>query len=294
VLEDQKNRKRLLELLRFQSSLSPQTPISLNKYIERMKPNQKNIYYISGQSLDDVESSPFMERIRRQGYEVLYFIDNLDEYLNLQEYEDYPFQSITKEGLELDNKKMKEYLNQKEEEFEPLKKTWLKDIYGPKISRIQVSSTLEESPMAIGTAKHGYSAQMERISKAQAFGSAHAMKATKILQLNYRHPVIIELKQRVEDGEGEDGVSSPLADYANLLFDMALIQSGFGIDHEDQNEFAQRVTRITRFSLKIPNDATLLTEPGFANEVDKDDETTNTHIDDEDEMIEEDTDKEDL
>jgi len=105
VLEDQKNRKRLMELLRFSSSVSPQTPISLNKYIERMKPNQKHIYYISGQTLDEVENSPFMERIRRKGYEVLYFIDNLDEYLNIQEYEDYPFQSIAKEGLELDNKK---------------------------------------------------------------------------------------------------------------------------------------------------------------------------------------------
>jgi len=94
-----------MELLRFSSSVSPQTPISLNKYIERMKPNQKHIYYISGQTLDEVENSPFMERIRRKGYEVLYFIDNLDEYLNIQEYEDYPFQSIAKEGLELDNKK---------------------------------------------------------------------------------------------------------------------------------------------------------------------------------------------
>jgi len=294
VLEDQKNRKRLMELLRFSSSVSPQTPISLNKYIERMKPNQKHIYYISGQTLDEVENSPFMERIRRKGYEVLYFIDNLDEYLNIQEYEDYPFQSIAKEGLELDNKKMKEYLKEKEEEFEPLKK-WLKEIYGPKVSRIQISSTLEESPMAIGTAKHGYTAQMERISKAQAFGSSHAMKATKILQLNYRHPIIIELKQRIEDGEGEDGASSPLADYANLLFDMALIQSGFGIDNEDQNDFAQRIVRVTRSILKISTDTTLLKEPDFVNEVDADEDiASSAQGDDEDEMIEEDTDKEDL
>jgi len=266
----------------------------LNQYIERMKPNQKYIYHISGHSLDEVENSPFMERIRRKGYEVLYFIDNLDEYLNIQEYEDYPFQSIAKEGLELDNKKMKEYLKEKEEEFEPLKK-WLKEIYGPKVSRIQISSTLEESPMAIGTAKHGYTAQMERISKAQAFGSSHAMKATKILQLNYRHPIIIELKQRIEDGEGEDGASSPLADYANLLFDMALIQSGFGIDNEDQNDFAQRIVRVTRSILKISTDTTLLKEPDFVNEVDADEDiASSAQGDDEDEMIEEDTDKEDL
>jgi len=258
-----------------------------------MKPNQKYIYHISGHSLDEVESSPFMEKMRRKGYEVLYFIDNLDEYMNLQEYEDYPFQSITKEGLEIDNKKMKEYIKQKEEEFEPLK-TWLKDVYGPKISRIQVSSTLEEAPLAIGTAKHGYTAQMERIAKAQAFGASMPMKATKILQLNYRHPVIIELKQRVEDGEGEDGASSPLADYAHVLLDMALIQSGFGIDDEDQNEFAKRVIRITRSGLKIPNDSKLAPEPGFVNEVDADEDTSSKSIDDEDEMIEEDSDKVDL
>jgi len=149
--------------------------------------------------------------------------------------------------------------------------------------------------MAIGTAKHGYTAQMERISKAQAFGSSHAMKATKILQLNYRHPIIIELKQRIEDGEGEDGASSPLADYANLLFDMALIQSGFGIDNEDQNDFAQRIVRVTRSILKISTDTTLLKEPDFVNEVDADEDiASSAQGDDEDEMIEEDTDKEDL
>jgi len=294
VLEDQKNRKRLLELLRFPSSVSPKTPISLNKYIERMKPNQKNIYYISGQSLDDVENSPFMQRIRKQGYEVLYFVDNLDEYLNIQEYEDHPFQSITKEGLEIDNKKMKDYLKTKEEEFEQLI-SWLKDIYGPKVSRIQVSSTLEEAPMAIGTAKHGYTAQMERIAKAQAFGSSMPMKATKILQLNYRHPIIIELNHRVQDGEGEDGAASPLADYANLLFDMALVQSGFGIEHEELGDFAKRIVRVSSFGLKISPSTSLAPEPDFVNEADSDDDaSTHTQFDDEDEMIEEDADKEDL
>jgi len=161
VLEDQRNRKKLLELLRFSSSKSPDSFISLKKYVDHMKDGQKYIYYLAASSLDEAENSPFMERFRNKDIEVLYFIDNLDEYMNLNEYDDYEFQSITKEGVELDGKQMKDYLQTKEEEYNDLK-TWLKDLYGMKISKVTISPTLSESPMAIVTAKYGYSAHMEK------------------------------------------------------------------------------------------------------------------------------------
>merc|ERR1719365_153541 len=104
-----------------------------------MADGQKHIYYISGPSIEEVEASPFMERLKARDWEVLYFVDNLDEYLNLQDYDDYAFQAINKEGAELDGEKMK-------------------DIYGSRVSKVQVSSSLADSPMAIGTAKYGYSA----------------------------------------------------------------------------------------------------------------------------------------
>ncbi|ETO15318.1 hypothetical protein RFI_22044 [Reticulomyxa filosa] len=235
VLEDHRNKKRIIELLRFVSTRSPTTPISLRSYVDHMKPGQKFIYFIAAGGVDEAENSPFLERFRNKGYEVLYFTDNLDEFMNLQEYDDIPFQAITKENVELDGKKMKEFLKQKEEEFAELK-TWLKEAYGSKISKVQISSTLEATPMAIATATYGTSARMEKIGKAQAMGNQmYPMRATKVLQINYRHPVIIEMKNRVHDSDATD----ELKDLARLLLDMALVKSGFEIEPDDKPNLAK-------------------------------------------------------
>merc|ERR1712244_67274 len=228
-LEDQRNKKRLMDLLRFPTSKSL-TPMSLAQYVSRMADGQKHIYYISGPSIEEVEASPFMERLKARDWEVLYFVDNLDEYLNLQDYDDFAFQAINKEGTDFDGEKMQDFIKGKDEEFEDLK--------------VWVSSSLADSPMAIGTAKYGYSAYMERLTKSQAFGNGGAIKATKILQINYRHPVMVDLKNRIEDGEGDE--NSQLEDYANLLLDVALLKSGFEMDNEDQQPMADRVDRIVR------------------------------------------------
>merc|ERR1719356_1538788 len=128
LLEDQRNKKRLMDLLRFPTSKSL-TPMSLAQYVSRMADGQKHIYYISGPSIDEVEASPFMERLKARDWEVLYFVDNLDEYLNLQDYDDFSFQAINKEGTEFDGEKMSEFMKAKDEEFEDLK-AWLKETYG--------------------------------------------------------------------------------------------------------------------------------------------------------------------
>merc|ERR1712190_587138 len=293
LLEDQRNKKRLMDLLRFPTSKSPQTPMSLAQYVSRMADGQKHIYFISGPSIEEVESSPFMERLKARDWEVLYFVDNLDEYLNLQDYDDYQFQAINKDGTEFDGQRMQDFLKEKEEEFEDLK-TWLKDSYGNRISKVVVSSSLTESPMAIGTAKYGYSAYMEKLTKSQAFGAGQNIKATKILQINYRHPVMIDMKNRIEDGEGED--NPQLEDLATLLLDVALIKSGFEIDNEAQQPLVDRVDRIVRNGLKVPLDAALEAEPEFINEFededDEDDEDEDEDEDDEAEMDDEDEEEE--
>lgn len=284
-LEDQRNRKRLYDLLRFPSSKAAEvSPISLTSYIRNMQPGQKHIYYISGASIEEVEKSPFLERFQQRDWEVLYFIDNLDEYLNLQEYDEVPFQSITKDGVDMNGQRMKQFLEDKEKEFEDLK-TWLKEIYGRRVSRIQLSSTLQRTPMAVATAKYGASAHMDKITRSQAFGAGQGgMRATKILQLNYRHPIIIELQNRIENGQGEE--NQELVDISNMLLDVALIQSGFDIDSEEQLEFGERVHRIVGSGLDVGSDAQLEDVPEFYDEIDEDDEDEEYEEEDDDEVEE--------
>merc|ERR1711933_262016 len=174
-------------------------------------------------------------------------------------------------------------------EFEDLK-TWLKESYGSRISKVVISSSLTESPMAIGTAKYGYSAYMEKLTKSQAFGSGQSIKSTKILQINYRHPVIIDMKNRIEDGEGEDNKS--LEDMANLLLDVALIKSGFEIENEFQQPLVDRVDRIVRSGLKVPLDKELEAEPEFINEFEDEEDDEDEDEDDEDEAEMDDEDEE--
>merc|ERR1712173_144453 len=151
---------------------------------------------ISAASLDEAKESPFLERVTKKGFEVVFFTDNLDEYMNLNEFDDYTLQAITKEGLDLnDGKAAKAYLEEKEEAFEDLTE-WLKELYGEKVTKVQLSDRLEETPMIVITTKYGYSANMERISRGQAFGNRSPTKASKILEINFRHPVVIALKDQ--------------------------------------------------------------------------------------------------
>merc|ERR1719499_1359341 len=187
VIEDSKNRKKLLNLLRFPSTASDE-PVSLQSYVDRMKDGQENIYFISAGSLEEAKDSPFLEQVTKKGFEVLFFVDNLDEYMNLNEFDDFTLQAITKEGLDLnEGRAAKKYMEDKEEEFEDLTEC-LKDVYGDKITKVALSNRLEETPMIIVTTKYGYSANMERIARGQAFGSKNPTKASKILEVNFRHP----------------------------------------------------------------------------------------------------------
>ena len=203
IHEDTTNRKKICELLRFHTSKSGEDQISLKDYIQRMKEGQKDIYYITGESRASVAQSPFIETLRKRGYEVLYLVDPIDEYMvqQMKDYDDKKLKSVTKEGLDLDESE--EEKKKKEEEkakFEPLCKL-MKDILGDKVEKVILGSRIEDSPCVLVTSEYGWSANMERIMKAQALRDASTssyMVSKKTLELNARHQIIDELRKKAE------------------------------------------------------------------------------------------------
>merc|ERR1719499_1563194 len=249
-----------------------------------MSEGQKNIYYISAGSLEEAKASPFLERAKAKGYDVLYFVENLDEYLNLSEFEDYTLQSVTKEGLDLgDGKGGEKYLKSMQEEFTVLT-DWLKDLYGSNVNKVEVSPRLETSPLIIATTKYGHSANMERITRGQAFGKSSG-RATKVVEINPRHPIIKKLRARVE----EDKESEETKDYANVLYDMALIQSGFSIEASDVSDYSSRLERVVRDGLQVSADEEVEAMPEFADDEEDDmDEDDEDDDDEEEELLDDD------
>jgi heat shock protein beta len=249
VIEDKSNKNKLSKLLRFRTNLSPDTPISLDRYVENMQDSQRQIYYISGPSVEHVQKSPFLERVVELDYEVLFLIDSLDEYVtqHLTEYEGNALMSITKEGLKLggEEKKVQKYA----EEFEGFT-DWFQNLLGKRVEKVVVSPRLVSSPGIIVTSQYGWSANMERIMTAQTFAdsgdSTNAwMRAKKTFEINPRHSVIRALRDRVAANPEDAGA----IDIAELLYDTATIQSGFGL--EDITVFADRVHRIMGSDLSV-------------------------------------------
>jgi len=189
IHEDTTNRKKIADLLRFHTSKSGEEQISYKDYIARMKDGQKDIYYITGESRAQVAASPFMETLKKRGYEVLYLVDPIDEYMvqQMKDYEDHKLKSITKEGLDLDE--TEDEKKKKEEEkakFENLCKL-MKDILGDKVEKVVLGSRMDESPCVLVTSEFGWSASMERIMKAQALrdsSTSSYMVSKKTLELN--------------------------------------------------------------------------------------------------------------
>jgi len=283
VIEDTKNRKKLMQLLRFKSSRSPEKPISLQSYVDNMPEKQKNIYYISAGSMEEAKSSPFMERVLAKGFEVLYFVDNLDEYLNLADYEDYPLQSVTKEGLDLgEGQAAADWLSEKEEQFSSFI-DWLKNLYGSKVNKVSLSNRLEDTPMIIPTTKHGQTANMARIMSGQTMTKNTRSTAMKVVEVNFRHPVIKALKDKVDALE-EDEEDKQLEDYANMLYDVALVNSGFLMSPEEVTLFSERLQKMVRSGLEVAEDAEVDPLPEFAEDEEEEEEDED---DDEDEEEEE-------
>lgn len=250
IHEDTQNRTKLAELLRYYSSKSGEEMTSLKDYITRMKEGQKDIYYITGESRKVVENSPFLERLKKKGLEVLFMIDPIDEYCmqQLKEFDGKKMTCITKEGLQLDETEdEKKKAEEQKASFENLCKI-VQDILEKRVEKVILSERIVSSPCVLVTGEYGWSANMERIMKAQALRDASMgsyMTSKKTLELNPNHPVIVELKKKADADKND----KTLKDLVMLLFETSLLSSGFSL--EDPNTFASRIHRMIKLGLSI-------------------------------------------
>merc|ERR1712193_268534 len=253
IHEDSVNRKKIADLLRYYSSQSGDDQTSLKDYVSRMKENQKSIYFITGENREAVENSAFVERVKKRGYEVLYMVDPIDEYAvqQLKEYDGKTLVSVTKEGLELpDDEEEKKKLEEDKAKYESLCQR-MKEILDKKVEKVVVSSRLVSSPCCIVTSQYGWTANMERIMKAQALRDTSTMgymAAKKHLEISPDHSIVENLRQRAETDKNDKSVK----DLVLLLFETALLSSGFSL--EDPAVHAKRIHRMIKLGLGIDED----------------------------------------
>merc|ERR1711907_536151 len=250
IHEDTTNRKKIADLLRFHTSKSGEDQISLKDYIQRMKEGQKDIYYITGESRAAVASSPFIEGLKKKGLEVLYLVDPIDEYMvqQMKDYDDKKLKSVTKEGLELeDTEDEKKKQEEEKAKFESLCKL-MKDILGDKVEKVILGTRIDESPCVLVTSEYGWSANMERIMKAQALrdsSTSSYMVSKKTMEINPDNKIIAELRNKADVDQSDKTVK----DLIWLLFETSLLTSGFTLD--ESSAFATRIHRMIKLGLSI-------------------------------------------
>merc|ERR1711915_1173808 len=307
--EDDSNRSKLSKLLRFTTTKSEGKEISLDKYLDRMQESQESIYYMSGDSLETMQKAPSMQVFKKKDLEVLMLSDHLDEPCpqKLADYEGKKFVSIQKADVKLDEtEEEKKRFTKVKDMYKPLTDWWkdslteftekgaLKDA-GVKIEKVEVSKRLTDSPVVVVTSQFGYSAQQERVMKAQAFQNKEQismMSGRKTLEINPNHPVVTDLLSKIK-ADKEDKAAK---DTAQVLFQTALIESGYEI--ADPSALVNRVYRLMSKELGVDPDAPLKEvevpegEEEEAEDDDKDDDKDDS--DDSDDSEEKDEKKEDL
>merc|ERR1711975_16995 len=309
---DDSNRSKLSKLLRFQTSKSEGKDISLDKYLDRMAESQESIYYMSGESLDIMAKAPAMQIFKKKDLEVLMLSDHLDEpcIQKLADYEGKKFVSIQKADVKLDeSEEDKKRFSKLKDMYKPLTDWWkdtltevtekgaMKDA-GVKVEKVEISKRLTESPVVVVTSQFGYSAQQEKIMKAQAFQNKDKMSmmaGRKTLEVNANHPVVVDLLAKVK-ADKEDAAA---LDTAQVLFQTALIESGYDI--ADPSALVSRVYRLMSKELGVDPDAPIKEvevpeEEEEAEEEDKESEDSDDSEDsaDKDEDGDKKEDKEDL
>merc|ERR1719217_1309390 len=266
--EDDSNRSKLSKLLLFKSTKSEGKEINLDKYLDQMAENQEGIYYMSGESLEVMKKSPSLQVFKKKDIEVLMLSDHLDEpcIQKLADYEGKKFVSIQKADVKLDeSEEEKKRFSKLKDMYKPLTDWWkekltdltekgaMKDA-GVKIEKVELSKRLTDSPVVVVTSQFGYSAQQEKIMKAQAFQNKDQismMSGRKTLEVNANHPVVIDLLAKVKD----DKENAAALDTAQVLFQTALIESGYEI--ADPSALVQRVYRLMSKELGVDPDAPL-------------------------------------
>jgi molecular chaperone HtpG len=239
VHDDDKNRDAIVSLLRFYTSNHKETPVSLAQYVSEMKEGQKDIYYISGSRVQELENSPMLDALRHRGFDVFFLVNNIDEYVlqKLPEFKEKKLVSITKEGLKLDDEKE----DDTDKEYDGLFK-FMKSSLGTHVTDVKRSHTLVSVPCAVVSSQYGMSANMERIMKAQTLGQSNPMMqfmmGRKVLEVNVTHPLVQRLYKQFQENDNVD----ELANVVNMLYETAVLTSGYSLD--DTQALANRVHKL--------------------------------------------------
>jgi len=273
--EDASNKSKLANLLRYYSFKSQDEMISLDSYIDNMNESQKNIYFIGGESISTLASSPFLEVCKKKNIDVLFMTETMDEYCMqvLDEYKGKKFVNISRDGLKFEETDEEKQQQQKtEREYDKLSKH-IKEILGDRIQKVNISHRLVDNPYMLVTSEHGRSANMERILKAQALGHDMNMNMThsgtqRVFEINPYHKIISELKTKYEI----DSNDTTIKDLVNLMYDTSVLSSGFTLDNP--NQFTERINKMISLGLLIDDNESEQSEelPPLDDDDDSDDD----------------------
>merc|ERR1719155_167601 len=261
LIEDAANRTRLAKLLRYATSKSGDKEISLEDYVANMKEDQKNIYYISGEDKDSLLKSPSVEKLLAKDIEIIFMTDSVDEYTvqHLTEFEGKRLINASREGLKLEEGDVeKKREDQYKEMFKPLL-DYAKDTLGKKVEKVAISKHLVKSPVVVLSADYGWTAQMEKVMKSQAFADQSKfefMKSKRMFEINPRHPMIVELNSRIKDNAADESTK----DMIMSLYLSAVVAAGYQLMPEDAQDFNERVSRMVTAGLGVEPDAELAPE----------------------------------
>jgi molecular chaperone HtpG len=233
LYENIDKKDKVMDLLLFETSKS-EKPITLDQYIENMKEDQEAyIYYAVGETRNSIESLPQMEALKEKDYEVLYLTDHIDEFLiqMLHDYKGKQFKSISSSDLKL--KDTEEKKKEEEENKDMLGK--IKELLSGKVKEVRLTDKLKKSPVCIVSAHEGMSINMEKVLKEL---DQMPFNAEKILELNPDHPVF----KKVKNVYDENPDAEQLKDYADILYNQALLMEGMKI--ENPSEFVEKINKL--------------------------------------------------